>query len=151
VLCGTLTQHARFPPDGPGVPHTEPLRHLRRCSAFGPQRTVSIGGAPRTDQHSRSPPPAAAENPDTIKYVSKDPGIPDASQADIDRINTLLRAIGGPNVNWGAVNILDVWIIEQRLKAEDKASSRLLIATWVLAAATLGLVIATVGLIVAAH
>jgi hypothetical protein len=69
---------------------------------------------------------------------------------DLERIRGLLHRIGGRNVSWGAVNSLEVWIAETRLEAERLASRRLLIATWVLAAATVALVIATVGLIVVA-
>ncbi|RYB90832.1 hypothetical protein EUA06_11185 [Nocardioides glacieisoli] len=72
------------------------------------------------------------------------------SDDDLARINSLLHRIGGQNVSWGAVNKLEVWLTETRLESERLASKRLLVATWVLAAATLALVLATVGLIVVA-
>lgn len=72
------------------------------------------------------------------------------SDADLERINGFLHRVGGPHVQWGAGNVLDVWVTEQRMKAEERASQRLLRATWVLAAATVALVLATVGLIVVA-
>lgn len=71
------------------------------------------------------------------------------SDDELARINSLLRRIGGPNVSWGAVHRLEVWVAETRLESERLASNRLLIATWVLAFATVALVVATVGLIVA--
>lgn len=71
------------------------------------------------------------------------------NQEEIKRIETVLRDIGGPHVQWGAINTLEVWLTETRLEAERTASRRLLIATWVLAAATVALVLATVGLIIA--
>jgi hypothetical protein len=69
---------------------------------------------------------------------------------ELNRIRVLLRRIGGESVSWGAVNSLEVWLAETRLEAERVASRRLLIATWVLAAATIALVFATIGLIVVA-
>jgi len=71
------------------------------------------------------------------------------SPSDRERVNVLLREIGGPNVSWGAQSFLDVWLAESRLEAERLASRRILVATWVLAAATVALVLATIGLIVA--
>jgi len=71
------------------------------------------------------------------------------SATDLARVKTLLREVGGPNVSWGAASVLEVWLAESRLEAERLASRRLLIATWVLAAATVGLVLATLGLIFA--
>ena len=68
---------------------------------------------------------------------------------ELTRVQALLREIGGPNVVWGAAQVLEVWVAETRLEAERQASARLLIATWVLAAATVALVLATVGLIIA--
>lgn len=67
---------------------------------------------------------------------------------DLTRVREVLRQIGGPNVSWGAANVLEVWIAENRMEAERRASQRILVATWVLAIATIGLVGATIGLIV---
>lgn len=71
-----------------------------------------------------------------------------ASTEDLARINSLLRAIGGPNVVWGAGSTLEVWLTEQRIRAEREASARLTRATWVLAIVTLVLAAATVALVV---
>lgn len=60
----------------------------------------------------------------------------------------MLHRIGAQQVSWGASSTLDVWLAETRLEAERIASRRLLVATWVLAAATVALVKATIGLIV---
>ena len=70
------------------------------------------------------------------------------SDDDLARINSLLGRVGGPNVAWGSVHKLEVWVAETRLESERLASNRLLVATWVLAAATVALVLATAGLIV---
>ena len=70
---------------------------------------------------------------------------------EIAHINSMLRRIGGQNVSWGAASTLEVWVVETRLEAERLASRRLLMATWVLAAATVGLVLATIGLVVAGN
>lgn len=71
------------------------------------------------------------------------------SPDDRKRVDALLREIGGEHVQWGSIDVLNVWVAETRLEAERLASHRLLLATWVLAAATVGLVLATIGLIVA--
>ena len=66
---------------------------------------------------------------------------------DMQRIRALLAEIGGPHVQWGAREHLEVWVAEARMESERRASQRLLVATWALVIATIGLVIATVGLI----
>lgn len=70
--------------------------------------------------------------------------LPTPTPKDLDRIQQTLRALGGPNVSWGAQQALDVWVIEQRAAQDAKAAHRLLIATWALVIATVALVIATV-------
>jgi len=70
------------------------------------------------------------------------------NEEQIRQSRAILGTIGGPNVHWGSVDVLNVWLAEQRLEAERLASRRLLVATWILAAATVGLVFATIGLIV---
>ena len=70
---------------------------------------------------------------------------------ELRRLDDLLRQVGGPNVLWGAANRLEVWMAETRLDAERLAARNLLIATWVLAFATVGLLLATIGLIVVAN
>lgn len=70
------------------------------------------------------------------------------SDDELARVNQLLLKIGGRNVSWGAGSVLEVWVAETRMEAERQSARRLLLATWVLAASTIGLVAATVGLIV---
>lgn len=70
------------------------------------------------------------------------------SDEELTRIDELLTHLGGPNVSWGRQQVLDVWVMEQRLEADRLAARRVLFATWVLAVATVGLVLATIGLIV---
>lgn len=79
---------------------------------------------------------------------SREANIPGPTDEEIAVINTMLHRIGGQHVSWGASSTLDVWLAETRLEAERIASRRLLVATWVLAAATVALVLATIGLIV---
>jgi hypothetical protein len=62
------------------------------------------------------------------------------------RIRTAIIAAGAA---WEGDKILDVWLVEQRMKAERLASQRLARATWALAAVTLALVLATVALVIA--
>lgn len=68
---------------------------------------------------------------------------------DKQRISKLLGQIGGPNVMWGSVNYLEVWLTEHRVRAEREATERLTRATWVLSAATVVLALATVALVLA--
>lgn len=75
--------------------------------------------------------------------------IPEPGEGDLRRIDAILKAIGGKNVQWGAQQVLEVLLVERRLRAEREASARLIRATWVLAAATVILALATVGLIFA--
>ena len=75
--------------------------------------------------------------------------VPEPGDEDLDRIAKLLRKVGGPNVSWGAANVLDVLLTEWRLEAERKASDRIARATWVLAGSTIVLALATVALIFA--
>jgi hypothetical protein len=74
---------------------------------------------------------------------------PVPSDEDLARARDLLRRVGGPQVNWGAINVLEVLIGEHRLAMEKLAAQRLMRATWVLAGATIVLAIATVALIFA--
>jgi hypothetical protein len=73
--------------------------------------------------------------------------IPEPTAEDLERIGKLLRRIGGQNVVWGAQQSLDVWVIEQRARLDQRMSERIRTASWVLVAATFGLVICTAGLI----
>lgn len=74
--------------------------------------------------------------------------IEEITEDELGRVQELLQRIGGPHVQWGAVDSLNVWIAENRMEAEGQAARRILLATWVLALATIGLVAATIGLIV---
>lgn len=69
---------------------------------------------------------------------------PVPSDEDVARATVLLKRIGGPQVSWGAVNVLEVLIGEHRLAVEQLAAQRLMRATWVLAGATIVLAVATV-------
>ncbi len=73
--------------------------------------------------------------------------IPEPAPDDLERIEQLLRRIGGSNVVWGAKSSFDVWVIEQRAKLDQQMSERLRTASWALVVATGGLVICTGGLI----
>lgn len=73
--------------------------------------------------------------------------IPEPTAADLERIQQLLRNIGGPNVVWGAQSTFDVWTIEQRARLDQRMSQRITVASWALVIATIGLVACTAGLI----
>jgi hypothetical protein len=73
--------------------------------------------------------------------------VPEPSPEDLERIGKLLRRIGGQDVIWGAQQTLDVWVVEQRARLDQRMSERVRTASWVLVAATFGLVICTAGLI----
>lgn len=70
------------------------------------------------------------------------------TQEDLARIKAILSTVGGPDVRWGARNVLEVFVAERRLEAERIATRRLEVATWVLALATFVLAVATVVLVV---
>ncbi len=84
-----------------------------------------------------------------IVVLDNEDFLPLPTPDDKERIERLLRVVGGRDVNWGAVNMLEVLIAEHRVRAERLASARLTRATWMLAVVTLVLALATVGLIVA--
>lgn len=73
--------------------------------------------------------------------------IPEPSADDKERIESVLRQIGGHNVSWGAVDVLNIWVIEQRARLDQQMSERLRTASWALVFATIGLVVCTGGLI----
>jgi hypothetical protein len=75
--------------------------------------------------------------------------VPMPTQEDLARIKAVVNRVGGTNVSWGAQSILDVFVVEHRLRADQEASARLSKATWALAWATVGLVVATVALLIA--
>jgi hypothetical protein len=70
------------------------------------------------------------------------------SPEERDRIRAALDQVQ-TGVPWGGDRVLEVWIVEQRMKAERLAAQRLSRATWALAAVTLALVAATVALVIA--
>lgn len=73
--------------------------------------------------------------------------IPEPTPEDLERIGNLLRRVGGPGTNWGAQQALDVWVIEQRARLDQRMSERISNASWLLVTATFGLVLCTAGLI----
>ena len=73
--------------------------------------------------------------------------VSEPSPEDLERIAKLLRRIGGHDVIWGAQQTLDVWVVEQRARLDQRMSERIRTASWVLVATTFGLVICTAGLI----
>jgi hypothetical protein len=68
------------------------------------------------------------------------------SPEERERIRTTIIATGAA---WEGDQILEVWLVEQRMKAERLASQRLARATWALCVMTLALVFATVALVIA--
>jgi hypothetical protein len=64
-------------------------------------------------------------------------------------MDALLRQIGGQNVSWGSIDILNVWMTEKRMEADHAASKRVETATWALVWVTAVLALATIGLIIA--
>lgn len=83
--------------------------------------------------------------------AASDDRVREPSDAEIERVQTLLRKVGGPQVQWGSKHILEVLLTERRIEAERVASARLTRATWTLALFTAALVLATVGLIYASY
>jgi hypothetical protein len=75
--------------------------------------------------------------------------IPGPPREERDRIRATLFQVGAGNWDFSGPEILEVWLLEQRMKAERLASQRLTHATWALAAVTLALVVATVALVIA--
>lgn len=73
--------------------------------------------------------------------------VPEPTAQDLDRIRRLLRTIGGRDVTWGSQTELDVWVIEQRARLDQRMSARITAASWALVVATIGLVVCTGGLI----
>ena len=75
--------------------------------------------------------------------------IPGPSPEDRERIRASLFQVGAGKWGFDNPEILEVWLVEQRMQAERLASQRLARATCVLAAVTVALVVATVVLAVA--
>lgn len=72
--------------------------------------------------------------------------IPEPTSQDLERIKVLLRRIDG-TTSWGAGTMLDVWVIEQRVKLDQQMSERIHATSVALVWATVGLVICTAALI----
>ena len=81
----------------------------------------------------------------TPKFDTKVP-----SEDDLRRIENVLRTVGGKHVAWGAKEVLNLWLLEQREAQEVKIANRMLVSSWCLVAATIALVLATAGMAVAA-
>jgi hypothetical protein len=76
--------------------------------------------------------------------------IPGPSPEDRERIHDALSQVAGVYApSLGDRDIPEVWLLEQRMKAERLASQPLARATWALAGATFALVLATVALVIA--
>lgn len=73
--------------------------------------------------------------------------IPEPTDEDLKRLKSLLHRIGGKDVIWGSSNTLEVWVIEQRIKLDQRMSERIRASSWALVFATIGLVACTAGLI----
>lgn len=86
-------------------------------------------------------------NPSYMRSTHASHEIPQPTAEDLQRIGAVLRQIGGPNVNWGAVDSLDLWVVEQRIRLDERVSRRLARASWALVWTTGGLVLVTAGLI----
>ncbi|WP_143226781.1 hypothetical protein [Actinomyces naeslundii] len=72
------------------------------------------------------------------------------SEDGLRRIENVLRTVGGKNVVWGAKEVLNLWLLEQREAQEVKIANRMLVSSWCLVAATIALVIATTVMAIAA-
>jgi hypothetical protein len=75
--------------------------------------------------------------------------MPGPSPEERQRIRATLFEVGAGQWNFRSPEILEVWLLEQRMKAERLASQRLTRATLALAAVTAALVVATVFLVIA--
>lgn len=84
---------------------------------------------------------------DYMRGPQFDHQIPQPTAEDLERIGKLLRHIGGQHVVWGAKESLDVWVIEQRARLDQRMSERIYRTSWALVVATVGLVVCTAALI----
>lgn len=73
--------------------------------------------------------------------------IPEISEHDLKRIQSRLGKVGGPHVVWGAGQVLEIWLAENRLRREVVQARRAALASWSLVGVTLALVLVTAGLI----
>lgn len=72
------------------------------------------------------------------------------SEDDLRRIENVLRTVGGKHVVWGAKEVLNLWLLEQRESQELKIANRMLVSSWCLVATTIALVLATAVMAIAA-
>jgi hypothetical protein len=73
------------------------------------------------------------------------------TEADRAQMNALWAGIAGPgSYEFSPANRMDIWVIEQRLRAERLGAARLSNATWVLVAATVVMALAVIGQLIAA-
>lgn len=79
--------------------------------------------------------------------MSDDDALVEPMAADLQRVQALLRKVGGPSVQWGAASVLEVLLVEHQLAAQRKLSERLTRATWTLTGVTAVLALATIALI----
>jgi hypothetical protein len=73
------------------------------------------------------------------------------TEQDREQMNALWAGIAGHgNYDFSPQNRMDIWVIEQRMRAERLAQARVSNATWVLVAATVVMALATVALVIVA-
>lgn len=82
-----------------------------------------------------------------MQKSSKGTLVAEPTAEDLERLGGVLRRIGGPQVVWGAKEVLDLWVVEYRAQLDQKMSAQIRVASWALVIATLGLVLCTGGLI----
>lgn len=71
------------------------------------------------------------------------------TQEDRERLNDVWRQIsGGGNYMFSPKDRMDLWLVEQRMRADRLSSDRLTRATWVLSVATVVLAVSTIALVV---
>lgn len=73
--------------------------------------------------------------------------LPEPTAEDLERIEKLLRQVGGKSVSWGAGDSLEIWVLEQRARIDQQMSERVRRSSWALFIATVGLVVCTAALI----
>lgn len=66
---------------------------------------------------------------------------------DLERIGKLMERVNGPETLWGPAQSLDIWVVEQRARLDQRMSKQIRNASWALVVATIGLVVCTAGLI----
>ncbi len=66
---------------------------------------------------------------------------------DLARLKAVLARVGGRDVSWGAVDVLNLWLVEHRARLDQQMSSQIRSSSWALVLATVGLVLCTAGLI----